>query len=101
MSKRNNSPIQDYVHPDNQTQPTFEGFFEGGSGCSREDQAVVILQGYFCCLRMLAYAPMGGGRRRSSMRSHGDFRNATAARIVHTNQFGILLLIQGSLQKGH
>ena len=21
----NNSPIQDYVHPDDQTQPTFEG----------------------------------------------------------------------------
>ena len=50
---------------------------------------------------MLAYAPMGGGRRRSSMWSHCDFRNATAARIVNTNQFGILLLIQASLQKGH
>ena len=23
----NNSPIQDYVHPDDQTQPTFEGEF--------------------------------------------------------------------------
>ena len=24
VSVNNNSPIQDYVHPDNQTQPTFE-----------------------------------------------------------------------------
>ena len=23
----NNSPIQDYVHPDNQTQPTFETYY--------------------------------------------------------------------------
>ena len=24
VTVNNNSPIQDYVHPDNQTQPTFE-----------------------------------------------------------------------------
>ena len=24
VTVKNNSPIQDYVHPDNQTQPTFE-----------------------------------------------------------------------------
>ena len=32
----NNSPIQDYVHPDDQTQPTFEKFrriFQSAFGC--------------------------------------------------------------------
>ena len=27
VTVNNNSPIQDYVHPDDQTQPTFEIFF--------------------------------------------------------------------------
>ena len=27
VTVNNNSPIQDYVHPDDQTQPTFETFF--------------------------------------------------------------------------
>ena len=26
VTVNNNSPIQDYVHPDDQTQPTFENF---------------------------------------------------------------------------
>ena len=27
VTVKNNSPIQDYVHPDDQTQPTFENFY--------------------------------------------------------------------------
>ena len=27
VTVNNNSPIQDYVHPDDQTQPTFEDIF--------------------------------------------------------------------------
>ena len=30
VTVNNNSPIQDYVHPDDQTQPTFEIFFLEG-----------------------------------------------------------------------
>ena len=39
VTVNNNSPIQDYVHPDDQTQPTFETIVKEGTGYKKEKAA--------------------------------------------------------------
>ena len=44
VTVNNNSPIQDYVHPDDQTQPTFEFYLKALSLLSSAAVFTIILQ---------------------------------------------------------
>ena len=50
VTVNNNSPIQDYVHPDDQTQPTFEMTpgFKPFTESKKVLQTKILFSGIFC-----------------------------------------------------